>query len=61
MFRSVNPVTLIGVSAAIRELRGELERAAHLDVDVLFAGEPGVGKKFMARLVHQHSRRCRRV
>jgi DNA-binding NtrC family response regulator len=51
--------TLIGSSAATGELREEVECAARLTVHVMIAGEYGVGKKRLARLLHRRSLRCR--
>ena len=51
--------TLIGASAATGELREETEFAAPLSVPVMIAGEYGVGKKRLARLLHRGSLRCR--
>jgi two-component system response regulator HydG len=51
--------TLIGSSAATGELREEAEFAARLTVPVMIAGEYGVGKKRLARLLHRRSLRCR--
>jgi DNA-binding NtrC family response regulator len=50
---------LIGSSAAIRDLQQEAELAARLDVRVLIAGEYGVGKKRLARLIHAEGPRHR--
>jgi DNA-binding NtrC family response regulator len=49
--------TLIGASAATRELREEIEFAAPLTVHVMIAGEYGVGKKRLAKLLHRRSLR----
>jgi DNA-binding NtrC family response regulator len=51
--------TLIGRSAATRELREEIEFAARLSVHVMIAGEYGVGKKRLAKLLHRRSLRGR--
>jgi DNA-binding NtrC family response regulator len=51
--------TLIGSSAATGELREEVEFAAPLSVPVMIAGEYGVGKKRLAKLLHRRSLRCR--
>jgi DNA-binding NtrC family response regulator len=48
---------LVGVSPAISDLRGYLERVARTDSNVLVTGETGTGKELVARLVHQASRR----
>ncbi len=49
-------MTLIGVSSAACELRQGAELAARSDVRLLVTGERGVGKEFLARVVHQGSR-----
>src|SRR5687767_2811716 len=51
--------TLIGSSAATTELREDAEFAAPLTVPVMIAGEYGVGKKRLAKLLHRGSLRCR--
>jgi two-component system C4-dicarboxylate transport response regulator DctD len=51
--------TLIGSSAATGELREEAEFAARLTVPVMIAGEYGVGKKRLAKLLHRCSLRGR--
>lgn len=51
--------TLIGSSAATRELRDEAEFASRLLAGVMIAGESGVGKKRLAELIHRQSVRGR--
>jgi transcriptional regulator with PAS, ATPase and Fis domain len=51
---------LIGTSAAIADLRQEIERTARSDAKVLVTGESGVGKELAARAVHVHSARSAR-
>ena len=48
---------LIGVSAAIQEVRRAIERAAKAPFAALIEGESGVGKELAARAVHQLSAR----
>lgn len=49
--------TLIGASRASNELRHDLELAAGVSLGVMIAGEYGVGKKRLARLIHRRSAR----
>ena len=49
--------TLIGASRASSELRHDLELAAGVSLGVMIAGEYGVGKKRLARLIHRRSAR----
>jgi DNA-binding NtrC family response regulator len=51
---------LIGVSAAMQEVRRTIERAAKAPFAVLIEGESGVGKELAARAVHQLSVRRER-
>jgi len=44
----------------MRELRHDTELAAQSSVSVLISGEPGVGKKMLARRIHQRSARASR-
>ena len=50
---------LVGASAAARELRQDIELASRAPVRVMIAGEYGVGKRRLARLIHRHSVRGR--
>jgi len=49
---------LIGSSLAMRNLLGEIERAAACDVAVLISGETGTGKEQVAREIHSRSSRA---
>jgi len=49
--------TIIGRSAAMREIFHTVERVAPTRATVLLAGESGVGKDMIARAIHQHSPR----
>jgi len=51
---------LLGVSAAMQEVRRAIERAARAPFAVLIEGESGVGKELAARAVHQLSARRER-
>ena len=53
------PVTMVGISAAIRSIEEEIEHASRCDAKVLITGESGVGKEIVARLIHQRSQRTR--
>lgn len=48
---------LIGRSAAMQEVYRTLSRAAGFDLTVLIEGESGVGKKLVARVLHNFGRR----
>jgi len=53
------PVTIVGISAAIRNVEEEIEHAARCNAKVLITGESGVGKEIVARLIHQRGTRSR--
>jgi transcriptional regulator with PAS, ATPase and Fis domain len=48
---------LLGMSAAMIRLREEVEAASRSDAKVLIAGETGVGKEIVARMVHDLGKR----
>jgi two-component system, NtrC family, nitrogen regulation response regulator GlnG len=50
---------LVGGSAAVVEVRREVQRLAALDAPVLLRGETGTGKELVARALHDASRRAR--
>ncbi len=55
----VDPVLdLIGESAAVKNLRKQIEQAAQVSSRVMILGETGTGKSMTARLVHEYSPRA---
>ena len=52
--------SLVGKSAAMREVYQLLEQASTLDITVLLGGETGTGKELAARAVHYNSARRER-
>ncbi|MFP5213502.1 MAG: sigma-54-dependent transcriptional regulator [Acidobacteriota bacterium] len=49
--------TLIGSSAAMQRLHGQIDRVAKTTATVLITGESGTGKELVARALHSHSLR----
>jgi transcriptional regulator with PAS, ATPase and Fis domain len=58
--RGARPTLLLGDSAAMTELKAEIERVARSDAKVLIGGESGTGKELVAQAVHTGSRRSER-
>ncbi|WP_257551896.1 sigma-54-dependent Fis family transcriptional regulator [Sphingopyxis sp. DBS4] len=54
------PERLVGISPAFVSLMQQIKLVAPTDCSVLLIGEPGVGKKSCARLLHQESARSRK-
>jgi transcriptional regulator with GAF, ATPase, and Fis domain len=52
---------IIGTSAALEHVLGQVERVACTDASVLVLGETGTGKELIARAIHQLSSRCGRA
>jgi transcriptional regulator with PAS, ATPase and Fis domain len=49
--------TLLGVSAALRDVIHQIKRIAPTRLSVLILGETGTGKELVARAIHEHSPR----
>ncbi|MCB5190242.1 sigma-54 dependent transcriptional regulator [Methylobacillus arboreus] len=50
-------LTMIGTSAAIRQVRSMIEKLSRSQAPVYISGESGSGKELAARLIHQNSSR----
>ncbi len=49
---------LVGMSAAIQDLRTSIRQVAQTDLNCLIRGESGAGKDMVAREIHRFSKRC---
>jgi DNA-binding NtrC family response regulator len=56
--RQFTPTGVIGKSAAIRKVLGQVKRVADTPVNVLFTGETGTGKSLIAKTLHFMSERA---
>jgi two-component system nitrogen regulation response regulator NtrX len=52
------PMTLVGRSPSVNQLRQTIEKVAPTNSRVLIVGPPGAGKELAARTVHNHSSRA---
>jgi UDP-3-O-acyl N-acetylglucosamine deacetylase len=50
---------LIGVSRPLQELRTQIDAVARRELPLLIVGEPGSGKEFVARVIHQQQQHRR--
>ena len=57
MHPAPEPLSLVGNSSAIQNLREEIAYAARCDAKVMITGESGAGKEIVARLIHSGSAR----
>jgi DNA-binding NtrC family response regulator len=51
------PLVMVGHSAAMRRMTQEIAAAAATNLTVLICGESGVGRRLIARTIHDHSPR----
>jgi two-component system response regulator HydG len=52
------PVEIVGSSASIEKLHGDIQKVARTDASVLILGENGTGKELVARAIHRASARA---
>jgi transcriptional regulator of aromatic amino acid metabolism len=52
---------IIGNSAALESVLGQVEQVAPTDSTVIIEGETGTGKKLIAHAIHNASHRCGRI
>jgi DNA-binding NtrC family response regulator len=52
---------MIGKSAPMQKIYDLVLKVAPLDSTVLISGESGTGKELVARAIHQHSNRCKKL
>ena len=53
------PPSMIGASAAFRQLKGQLDKVARTNSRVMLTGPAGCGKEVAARYLHAHSERAK--
>jgi two-component system nitrogen regulation response regulator NtrX len=56
--KQLTPLTLVGRSPSLNQLRGTLEKAAPTNSRILVVGPPGAGKELAARVLHGQSARA---